>query len=163
MPLRGNKRPACSRYADTPIGRPTTTTRFVSWNFRGIIARVLMEKLGSNARIWLVSLLTVALPLGSRALEIRSSCHMACAKEAKACHSCCGDTPSCHLTSARALPIAPSTSSAPNSQSDLLLLALPIAVPSLTTLSDLTSGAEFIHELWPPPRDRLAQDCILLL
>ena len=142
---------------------PPTTTRFVSCNIRGIIAAVLMEKLGSSARIWLVLLLTVALPLGSRALEIRSSCHMSCAKEAKACDSCCGDKPSCHLTSARALPIAPSTSSTPNSQTDLLLLALPIAIPSLTTLADSTSRAEFIHQLGPPPRDRLGQDRILLL
>src|SRR5258708_12307216 len=104
-----------------------------------------MENLGSNARVWLVLLLTVALPLGSRALEIRSSCHMACAKEAKACHSCCGDTPSCHLTSASALPIAPSTSSAPNSQTDLLLFALPIPFPSLPTLSHFTSRPDFIH------------------
>ncbi len=122
-----------------------------------------MEKLGSSVRIWLVLLLTVALPLDSRAVEVRSSCHMACAKTAKACHSCCENKPSCHLTSARTLPIARSTSSAPNSQADLLLLALPIAVPSLATLSDSTSGAEFIHERGSPPRDQLAQDCILLL
>jgi hypothetical protein len=36
-------------------------------------------------------------------------------------------------------------------------------VPSLTTLSDSKSGIEFNYELFPPPRDRLAQDCILLL
>jgi hypothetical protein len=40
---------------------------------------------------------------------------------------------------------------------------LPLAVPSLTTLSDAKLGAELIHELGAPPRDRLAQDCILLL
>jgi len=151
-------------HADTSSRRRTgTPAPIVSSNFCDIVARVLMEKFGSSMRIWLVLLLTVALPLGSRAFEMRSSCYMACAKDAKACHSCCEDKPSCHLTSARALPIAPSTSSAPNSQTDLLLLALPIAVPSLTTLSDSTSGAGFIHELGPPPRDRLAQDCILLL
>jgi hypothetical protein len=122
-----------------------------------------MQKLGSSVRIWLVLLLTIALPLGSRAIEVRSSCHLACAKEAKACHSCCGDKPSCHLTSAKALPIAPSPSSTSNLQTELLLLALPLAVPSLTTLSDSKSGAELIHGLGAPPRDLLAQDCILLL
>jgi hypothetical protein len=88
---------------------------------------------------------------------------MACAKEAKTCHSCCGEEPSCHLISSQALPIAPGTLSVPNSQTDLLLLVLPFAVPTLTTLSDSQSGAELIYELKPPPRDRLAQDCILLL
>jgi hypothetical protein len=122
-----------------------------------------MQKFSSSVRIWLVLLLTIALPLGSRAVEVRSSCHMACATKAKACHACCGDKASCHLTSSKALPIAPSTSSVPNSQTDLLLLALPLAVPSLSTLSDSKFGAELIHELGPPPRDLLAHDCILLL
>jgi hypothetical protein len=122
-----------------------------------------MQKFDSRVRIWLVLLLTVALPLGSRAIEVRSACYLNCAKEAKACHSCCGDSSSCYLTSAKALPIAPSTSSIANLQTEVLLLALPLAVPSLTTLSDSKSGNEFVHELAPPPRDRLAQDCILLL
>jgi hypothetical protein len=122
-----------------------------------------MQKFDSSVRIWLVLLLTVALPLGSRAIEVRSSCHLACAKETKACHSCCGDKPSCHLSPSQALPIAPGTSSLPSSQTDSMLLALPLAVPSLTTLPDSKSGAELIHGLGAPPRDLLAQDCILLL
>jgi hypothetical protein len=122
-----------------------------------------MQKFESSVRIWLVLLLTIALPLGSRAIEVRSSCHLACAKEARACHSCCGERSSCYLASAKALPMAPSTSSMSNLQTDVLLLALPLAVASLATLSDSKSGTEFIHELVPPPRDRLAQDCILLL
>jgi len=143
--------------------RHATTTRIVSSNFCDIVVRALMQKLGSSVRIWLVLLLTVALPLGSRAFEIRSSCYMTCAKAAKACHSCCGDKPSCHLNSSQALPIAPGTSSPPSSQTDSMLLALPLAVPSLTTLPDSKSGAELIHGLGAPPRDLLAQDCILLL
>jgi hypothetical protein len=147
----------------TPNAAQPRQRAIVSWNFYDIIGRVLMNNFGSSMRIWLVLLLTVALPLGSRAVTVRSSCHMACARDAKACHSCCADKPSCHLTTSKALPIAPSTSSVPNSQTDLLLLALPLAVPSLTTLSDAKVGAELIHELGAPPRDRLAQDCILLL
>jgi hypothetical protein len=122
-----------------------------------------MEKFGSSVRICLALWLTIALPLGSRAFEIRSSCHLTCAKEAKACHSCCGDKPNCHLTSSQALPIGPSTSGVPNSQTDLLFLALPVAVPSLATLSDSKSGTELVHKLGAPPRDLLAQDGILLL
>jgi hypothetical protein len=122
-----------------------------------------MQKFDSSARIWLVLLLTIALPLGSQAIEVRSSCHLACAKEAKPCHSCCGDRSGCFLASAKALPIAPSTSTISNLRSDVLLLALPRAVPSLITLSDSKSGTEFNYELFPLPRDRLAQDCILLL
>jgi hypothetical protein len=122
-----------------------------------------MQKFDSSVRIWLVLLLTIALPLGSRAIEVRSSCHLACAKEAKTCHSCCGNRSGCYLASAKALPIAPSTSTISNLQSDALLLALPRAVPSLTTLSDSKSGTDFIHGLGAPPRDLLAQDCILLL
>jgi hypothetical protein len=122
-----------------------------------------MQKFDSSVRIWLVLLLTISLPLGSRAIEVRSSCHLACAEEAKACHSCCGERSSCYLASAKALPIAPSTSSISNLQTDMLQLSLPRAVPSLTTLSDSKSGTEFNYELVPPPRDRLARDCILLL
>jgi hypothetical protein len=122
-----------------------------------------MQKFDSSVRIWLVLLLTIALPLGSQAIEVHSSCHLACAKEAKTCHSCCGDRSGCFSASAKALPITPSTSTISNLQSDVLLLALPRAVPSLTTLSDSKSGIEFNYELVPPPRDWLSHDCILLL
>jgi hypothetical protein len=122
-----------------------------------------MEKFGSRVRFWLALWLTIALPLGSRAIEVRSSCHMACSKEAQACRSCCEDKSSCRLTSAKALPITPGTSSVPNSQTDLQLLASPTTVLLLTTLSDLKSGSALIRQLGAPPRDLVVQDCILLL
>jgi hypothetical protein len=43
------------------------------------------------------------------------------------------------------------------------MTVLPLAVPSLTTLSDSKFGVELIDNLGAPPRDLLAQDCVLLL
>jgi hypothetical protein len=119
--------------------------------------------MGSSVRIWLALWLTIALPLGSRAVEVRSSCHMACARGDKACHSCCGDKPKCHLTSSTAFPITPGTAGLPNPQTNLLLLVLPSAVQPLVTLSASAPIFEQVRDLGPPPRDLLAQDCILLL
>jgi hypothetical protein len=123
----------------------------------------LMRKFGSSARIWLVLWLTLALPFGSRAAEIRSACHMACAKAAKACHSCCGDKPGCHLISSTALPFAPGTANLRNSQSDLVVSALPAAVQPIATLPHFAALFDCYRDPGPPPRDLLAHDCVLLL
>ncbi len=122
-----------------------------------------MRKIGSSVRIWLALCLTIALPLGSRAVEIRSTCHMACAKGAKACHSCCTDKPSCQLTSSTALPVTAGVSSLLDAQANLSLLASPAAVQPLVTLPDSLPAFERNRDLGPPPRDLLAHDCVLLL
>ena len=122
-----------------------------------------MCKIDSSVRVWLALLLTIALPLGSRAVEIRSTCHMACARGQKSCHSCCGEKPGCHLVSSVALPVAPGDLGQTSQQQDLLLLASPVWLPPLATLSNRSPAFELVREFGPPPKNVLANDCILLL
>jgi hypothetical protein len=122
-----------------------------------------MQKIGSNVRIWLALWLAIALPLGGRAFEMRSTCHMACAKGTKTCHSCCGDKAGCHLATGTALPVSDSTLKLVRQHDSFLLHALPATMSPLTILPDQAPVIKLVRDLGPPPRDLLAKDCVLLI
>lgn len=114
----------------------------------------------SSVRMWLAVWLAIAMPLGIRAAEVSSSCHMARAQGAKACNFRCLDKPICRLSSSTALP--PATASGPNQHTPPPPPARPIWVSPLI-LPDQLSVCALIPDLESPPRDLLADDCILLL
>jgi hypothetical protein len=116
----------------------------------------------SKLRIWLVLLLATALTLGSRATEMRTTCQKSCESASKICHSCCGDVPACHLAVAKVLPIS-STTSTPFSQPALLLPAVVFAIPVVSADPQPAPTSQLVRDLWPPPRDLLTRECILLL
>ena len=121
-----------------------------------------MQRPSSNVRIWLALILIAALCLGSRAVEMRSTCQMACARESQTCRSCCSDAPSCHLSVSPVLPISSGTASA-CTQPALLPPTATFSIAVLTVIPDSGPASELTSDLWPPPRDLLARDCILLL
>ncbi|MBV9875510.1 MAG: hypothetical protein JO025_12330 [Verrucomicrobia bacterium] len=121
-----------------------------------------MEKSRTNLRVWLALLLVTALTLSSRAIEMRSSRQKACEHASKVCHSCCGDTPACHLAAAKLLPMS-STTSSPFSQPALLLPAVIFSIPVVSSNPEPAPAFQLVRDLWPPPREVLTRECILLL
>ena len=120
-----------------------------------------MQRSSSNLRIWLVLLLVSALGLGSQAVEVRSTCKMSCGHN-ETCHSCCADAPACHLSVTQLLPISHGTSSA-FTQPALLPPAVTVSIPLLDITGKSGPSLRSIYDLWPPPRELLTRDCILLL
>jgi hypothetical protein len=88
---------------------------------------------------------------------------MDCAKGVKTCDSCCGDKSGCHLTTATALPVSSSTFKLAPQHETLLLYALPVTMPPLTILPNQVPGVQLVRDQGPPPRDLLANDCVLLI
>jgi hypothetical protein len=134
----------------------------VKRTFRVKVEPPSMQRPSSNVRIWQALILIAALCLGSRAVEVRSTCQMACAHGSQTCHSCCGDSPSCHLSVSQVLPISSGTASA-CTQPALLAPTATFSIAFLSVISNSGPASELTSDLWPPPRALLARDCILLL
>ena len=103
-----------------------------------------------SLRLWLAAWLALALPLAGYAHPRGVSCRMACARAVKGCHACCGQKPSCGLTAAKALPVAPAkavSASAPAPDTPLPA-ASAVLLPPGPPLLPTASGQP--HDLGPP-------------
>jgi hypothetical protein len=121
-----------------------------------------MISFGPRLRLWLTAWLALALPMAGYARTLGFSCRMACAHEAKACHSCCGEKPGCGIADAKAIPAVPAKAVAASASTPDV--AVPCSVLLRVFLPLLPAAFDQVRDLGPPRViDFQVAHCIRLL